>query len=97
MLAGYFTLQTVLGFFILTSIIYLVQLRLRTHWSIKRLGGYAPYLGGYLPFSKRSLTLMRVTHVLIIKQALTCEIRLFIFVGSRLLTASPLVCSGPSI
>ncbi|KAI4104041.1 MAG: hypothetical protein L6R37_003523 [Teloschistes peruensis] len=53
MLSDFFTAQSALGLFILSWIVYSVQLRLQQHWSIKRLGGYAPHLAGYVPFGQR--------------------------------------------
>lgn len=66
MLSDFFTAQSALGLFILSWIVYSVQLRLQQHWSIKRLGGYAPHLAGYVPFGELSLVVIIVSHVVII-------------------------------
>ena len=52
MIAELSIVECVSYFFIITLIISYTILRVREHRSIQRLGGYAPHVDGWLPFSE---------------------------------------------
>ncbi|KAL8721706.1 MAG: hypothetical protein Q9225_001656 [Loekoesia sp. 1 TL-2023] len=51
MITDFFTVQSVIGLFAITLAIYYTVLRFREHRSIQQLGGNAPQVHGWLPFS----------------------------------------------
>lgn len=52
MFSGFFTFRSAICVFAIAWAIYYAALRFLEHRLIKRLGGYAPAVSGWLPFSE---------------------------------------------